>query len=165
MRFKQIIRLVIRYLLIILFMYAGLTKIWEDDLFYVNLVNSPVLRNQSLALIASWTVPLLEILTGVLLIIVKTVLKGFYLALFLLLVYTLYLIDLLFFSSAIPCTCRAFFQFLGWYGHLYFSIGCMFLIILAVISDPTIKLTNTSITSILLLRNKSRRTPKTCKKE
>lgn len=155
---------IMNYFLVILFLYAGLTKILEGNLFYQNLLGSPVIENDTIATLTSWLAPLLEILTSILLMSRKTRNKGFYLACFLLIIYTLYLLDLLFFSTGIPCTCRAFFQFLDWYGHLYFTIGCMLLVMLNIIIYSN-KHLSTPFYKTFLLRNKSRNKPKTCKKE
>ena len=54
-------------LFIILFAYAGLTKLLEGHLFYDNIRNSPVLGGKAMASLASWTVPLSELAVALLL--------------------------------------------------------------------------------------------------
>lgn len=43
----------IALLLSILLMYTGLTKIWEGDLFYHNIINSPIFGGGTIALLTS----------------------------------------------------------------------------------------------------------------
>lgn len=115
------------YFFMMLFLYAGSKKLWEGDLFYHNLLASPVIGNENYAHWLAVAIPSLELLTALLLLLKVTKQLGHYLACFLLLLYTLYLGHLLFLSPGIPCTCRSFFPGMGWYGHFYFSLSCLFL--------------------------------------
>ncbi|MDQ7918260.1 hypothetical protein RBU60_11795 [Mesonia sp. MT50] len=121
----------LRYLLGGLFLYAGLTKLLEGDLFYHTLVNTPLFPNEKTAKIGAIIIPFVEIIVGMLLIISKRML-GLYLALGLFGTYLIFIILLLFYNDTIPCTCRTVLPVLGWYGHLYFTGGCFVLTLSAI---------------------------------
>ncbi|NDV15762.1 hypothetical protein GO009_06955 [Muricauda sp. TY007] len=119
-----------------LFMYTGLTKIWEGDLFYHNVIDSPIFGGETTALVVSWLFPFLEILTAVALLWPKARRLGLFMALGLFLAITTYLTANLYFSEYIPCTCRTFFSMLDWQGHLYLTLGCLVITVLTIILYP-----------------------------
>lgn len=121
----------IRYIFLLLFFYAGLTKLLEGDLFYHTLVNTPLFPNEKTAKIGAIIIPFVEIIVGMLLIISKRML-GLYLALCLFGTYLIFIILLLFYNDTIPCTCRTVLPVLGWYGHLYFTGSCLILTMYAI---------------------------------
>lgn len=116
-----------------LFLYTGLIKIWEGDLFYNNVRSAPLFGSDTVASLTAWIVPTLELIVAALLFWPKTTLKGLYLVLGLLSVFTIYIVGLLFFSPYIPCTCRTFLPKLTWNQHLYFNIACMLLVVMAIV--------------------------------
>ena len=127
----------ITLLLSMLFMYTGLTKIWEGDLFYHNIIDSPIFGGETTALVASWAFPFLEILTAMALLWPKTRRLGLFMALGLFLAITTYLVANIYFSESIPCTCRTFFSTLDWQGHLYMTLGWLVITVLTIILYPT----------------------------
>lgn len=131
-RHRNVLVETICLLFIILFVYAGLTKFLEGDLFYHNILNSPIFGSEIIAGISSWVIPIIEILAGLLLTLPKTRIKTLYLVLGLLILYTVYLVGILYFSAGIPCTCRTFFHNLNWNQHLYFNTGCLLLVIITI---------------------------------
>ncbi|MGS2763798.1 MauE/DoxX family redox-associated membrane protein [Sinomicrobium sp. M5D2P9] len=127
----------IALLLSMLLMYTGLTKIWEGDLFYHNIIDSPIFGGETTALVVSWLFPFLEILTAMALLWPKTRQLGLFMALGLLLIITTYIVANVYFSETIPCTCRTFFSALDWQGHLYLTLGCLVITVLAIILYQT----------------------------
>lgn len=124
-------------LLSMLFMYTGLTKIWEGDLFYHNIIDSPIFGGETTALVVSWLFPFLEILTAMALLWTKARRVGLFMALGLFFSITTYLVANIYFSESIPCTCRTFFSALDWHEHLFLSLGCLLITVLVIVLYPT----------------------------
>src|SRR5690606_27097497 len=85
----------ISILFIILFVYAGLTKLMEGDMFYNNIRNSPILGGRTMASLGSWLIPLTELSIALLIAWPKTRMIGLYGALALMLLYTGYTVAIL----------------------------------------------------------------------
>lgn len=112
--------------LVLLFTYAGVSKLLEQEKFYLNLLNSPLLPVPALWIVlASWGLPLLELFLVFLLVYPKTKLIGVYSSIGLLSLYTLYLLALLFLAPYQPCTCGGIIGLLSWEQQLWFTLGCM----------------------------------------
>ena len=124
---------ILQVILGIIFLYAGLKKVWEGDLFYHTLLSTPYSESQVFAEWGSIGFPVVEILTGVFLLLFPRRLIGVLISFGLMLLYTAYLVILLFFGDGIPCTCRTVLPFLGWYGHLYFTLSCLVLTLLLLL--------------------------------
>lgn len=121
---------------ILLFFYAGSSKLIEQDNFYNNIHNSPILGSRIIASGAEWAVPLAELVIALLLSWPKTRLKGMITAIALLFIFTGYIIGILFFSPYIPCSCGGVIGLLSWKQHLLFNLVC---IILAALNISLIK--------------------------
>ncbi len=126
----------IALLFIILFTYAGLTKLMEGHLFYDNIRNSPILGGETMASLASWMVPLAELAVAMLLIWKKTRLMGLYGAMGLILLFTGYTIAIVFFAPYRPCSCGGVISLLTWDQHLVLNMGLLLLALLAILLSP-----------------------------
>src|SRR5690606_22369922 len=120
-KYNGIIIEIISVLFIVLFVYAGMTKLMEGDRFFNNLNNSPILPNIATAYILSWGVPALEIVIAFFVAWPKTRLKGLYGALGLMILFTLYVAGIVFFSPYAPCSCGGIIPLLSWLQHLLFN--------------------------------------------
>lgn len=119
--------------LIILFMYACVTKLLERDLFYLNLLNSPILTiEKSWVAIASWLIPFMELFVVFLLVYPKTKVKGLYSSIGLLSLYTLYILTLLFIAPYRPCACGGIIDSFTWEQQLWFTLGCLSIAVLTL---------------------------------
>ncbi len=123
----------ISYLFILLFVYAGFTKLLEGDQFYTNLNNSPLFGVQSIAGVAAWGIPVLEILVAALLAWAKTRLIGLYGAFVLMILFTAYVAGILFISPYTPCSCGGIITLLSWKQHFIVNIVWILLAILGII--------------------------------
>jgi len=123
----------------ILFLYTGLRKLWEGDLFYHTLLNSINIENQLIIEGLSLGIPIVEIITSYTLLFYPKKNIGLYISLIVLIVYSGYLINLLFFQEEIPCTCRTILPLLGWYGHLYFTLS-LFLFLIGLLQLRGLKI-------------------------
>lgn len=129
-RYRGVIVEIISLLYVLIFTFAGFTKFLEGDQFFNNLNNSPILPDIVwLPFILSWAVPTLEILIASLIAIPITRLKGLYGALGLMILFTLYVAGIVFFSPYTPCSCGGVLTLLSWPQHLILNIG---LILLAI---------------------------------
>lgn len=131
MRVQNTLFSVIRYGISMLFLYAGLTKLLEGDLLYYTIKDAALLPHESWASISAAIIPYLEIVFGICLLFTEKKLI-FYMALCLFGTYLFFLIHLLFYKDTVPCTCRTVLPALGWYGHLYFTGGCIILTLSAI---------------------------------
>jgi hypothetical protein len=116
---KNTIVEIICSLLIILFIYAALSKLGSYERFTVQLSKSPFIT--SFSNMVAWSVPTIEILIALLLTIKKTRLIGLYAAFFLMSLFTAYLLIMLNFSYYIPCSCGGVLEYLSWNQHIAFN--------------------------------------------
>lgn len=128
LKHRRIIIDVISILFILLFVYAGVTKLLDYSQFVIQLKKSPLLVDISDWV--SWMVPLIEIVIAFLLIFTRSRLAALYTSLTLMLTFTFYIITILNYSEKIPCSCGGILEKMGWTEHLIFnSIFCVLAII------------------------------------
>jgi uncharacterized membrane protein YphA (DoxX/SURF4 family) len=111
---------IIIFLYTILFLYTGINKLLEYEVFKENLSETPLVGRiaSSIAL----GLPLLEILVTIMLIIPRWRIIGLYAALALMAIFTTYVIAILLFDKKLPCSCGGIIQQLSWQEHLLFNI-------------------------------------------
>jgi putative oxidoreductase len=107
-------------LLILLYVYTGMSKMLDHNLFTAQLQYYPLLAH--LATIISFLLPITELLVAALLFFPKTRIAGLFASSALLIVFTLYLIFmLLFHGENLPCSCGGVLRHLSWKQHLVFN--------------------------------------------
>lgn len=126
---KSVVINILICLFIFLFLYTGLMKFLDHDLFISSLRKSPLLKNISLPL--SFIIPGVELLTIISLIIPRTQKIGLVGFLVLMSIFTIYVGFMLYFQSDLPCTCGGVISQMNWHQHLYFN---SFFTVLAVIA-------------------------------
>jgi len=128
----------ISFLFILLFVYAAVSKLMDMEKFRVQAGQSPLIY--PVANLVIWTVPLLEILISVLLIIPRFRLLGLYSGFGLMVLFSSYIVILLRFSDFVPCSCGGVLEKMSWTQHLVFNIVFVLLglvgIILEVKQEP-----------------------------
>jgi len=117
-------------LLLGIFLYAAVVKIFEHEAFRRNLSISPLLVAPEVPVIAVGVV-LIELFVAVTLIWERTKLFGIYTAFFLSITYLFYSLSIEVFFDSIPCGCGGIFNKLDAVSHIVFNI---FLTILAVLA-------------------------------
>jgi uncharacterized membrane protein YphA (DoxX/SURF4 family) len=120
-RLKKIIVEVICFLFTLLFVYAALSKLLDFDNFQVQMGQSPLLS--AFAVPLSFAVIGIEFLVSILLSIHNFKRAGLYLSYLLMLMFTVYIVIILNYSSFIPCSCGGILEKLGWKEHLIFNIA------------------------------------------
>jgi len=124
---------IVSILFILLFAYAGLTKLLEGHRFYDSIRNSPILGGETLASLASWMVPLAELAVALLLVRTRTRLIGLYGAMGLMLLFTGYTLAIVFFAPYRPCSCGGVISLLSWEQHLALNVALLLLGIIAIV--------------------------------
>lgn len=131
---KAIIVDVITYLFVLLFVYTAYHKFTGMRTFIQILSYSPLTGNYSA--IIGWTVPLVESLISLLLIIPFTKRIGLIASLLLMITFTSFLIYGLLSGSNLPCHCGGVISTMSWQQHIWFNLA---FIILALIGIKTYK--------------------------
>lgn len=131
MKFKKTIIEVISLLLVILWVYAGLSKLLDYETSRFQLGRSPFLEH--FAGIVAWAIPVSEILVAIGLLIPRTRLASLYASFALMLMFTGYIYLILNHSYYIPCSCGGVLSGMDWYTHLWFNIGFTTLALTAII--------------------------------
>ena len=129
---KQVLIESVCALLILLFLYASISKFLDFKTFIDQMNNQPLPNSWTPFLV--WAIPLLEIAISVTLLFEYTRLIGLYASLALMIVFTLYTgIILLHFFPYIPCSCGGVIQKLTWSQHLFLNLCYVSLSILGII--------------------------------
>ncbi|GGB23996.1 TlpA family protein disulfide reductase [Puia dinghuensis] len=115
----------IAYFFIFLFLYTGGIKLTEIHTFRQQLSSSPLMA--SLAGIVAWTLPIGEILLAIALFIPKWRLKGLYVTVGLMTLFTIYVITILLIDDQLTCSCGGIIEELSPKQHVLFNTICMIL--------------------------------------
>ncbi len=111
----------IGFLIMLLFLYAAISKLIVFDVYVKDLKRSPIIGLYANAL--SLTIPLLEIVISILLYANRTRLLGLWSAFLLMLLFTGYVALILRTQEHLPCTCGGLIRDLSWREHLGLNIG------------------------------------------
>jgi hypothetical protein len=118
---RKIIIEIISSLLILLFLYASVSKWLAFKLFIGEMNNQPFPNWITPFLV--WSIPFIEVLIVVGLIFEKTRVPALYASLFLMLAFTIYTVAILLHAfKYIPCSCGGVIRKLTWPQHLFFNL-------------------------------------------
>ena len=118
---KQVLIECVCALLIILFLYASISKFLDFKTFIDQMNNQPLPNSWTPFLV--WAIPLLEIAISIALLFEYTRMLGLYASLALMILFTVYTgIILLHFFPYIPCSCGGVIQKLTWTQHLILNL-------------------------------------------
>lgn len=118
-------------LFILLFVYAALSKVLDYETFSLQLAQSPLLS--AYAEIIALSVPSLEVIIALLLVIPRFRILGLYAAFTLMVMFTAYIYIILNFSDFVPCSCGGVLEKLSWTQHLIFNVALIILAGVAVL--------------------------------
>lgn len=130
---RQIIIEVIAFIFFFLFIYTGLSKVYQYHIYVHDLLRSPMLA--PIAYPASILIPVSEILIAALLIPDATRKYGFGGSLVLMAMFTIYVGYVLSTSSYRPCTCGGIIRQLSWKNHMIFNVIFLLLAIVGVLLE------------------------------
>ena len=129
---KQVLLECISALLILLFLYASLSKFMDFRTFIKEMNNQPLPNSWTPFLV--WFIPCTEILLSIFLIFERTRLLGFYGSLVLMGMFTIYALLILFhFFPYVPCSCGGVIKRLSWTQHLILNLFFVAISIVGVV--------------------------------
>jgi uncharacterized membrane protein YphA (DoxX/SURF4 family) len=103
----------------ILFLYTAISKFQDYSVFNEQLSDSPLLAPISKSV--AWGLPLIELLIVLLLLVPRWRLKGLFVTASLMVLFSVYVVCILIFDKALPCSCGGIIQQLSWPQHLIFN--------------------------------------------
>lgn len=119
-QYTKAIPFIISMLFIVVFIFAGSSKLIDYYQFQQQLEQSDILKGYAGTL--SWIVPTIEIVISLFLLIPRFRIFALYACLGLMIMFTIYITLMLHFSETIPCSCGGVISTLGWRGHLYLNL-------------------------------------------
>ena len=125
-------------LIVLLFVYAGISKLTDMPLFVKDMEKQPLPDWLKMPLV--WVIPFTEIIIAGLLVFKKTRLAGFYAAAIILFAFTCYTILVLsLFFGKIPCSCGGFIRTLSWPQHLLLNLFFLLVSVAAIMYRQKLK--------------------------
>src|SRR5699024_4585949 len=112
---------IVCYLLALLFIYTGVSKLLDIGIFQSQIAQSAMLAPY--AKILAWVVPLVELILAGMLLISGTRLWGLLGSTVLMLGFTIYVYLIWTYSPSLPCSCGGVLEAMDWEAHLYFNLG------------------------------------------
>ena len=142
---RQVLLECISALLILLFVYASLSKFIDFKTFYGEMNNQPLPNSWTPFLV--WAIPCTEIGISVSLVFERTRLLGFYGSLIVMGLFTIYTgIVLMHFFPYVPCSCGGVIKRLSWTQHLILNLFFVAISIVGVIFQTRKRFTQIFIT-------------------
>lgn len=132
-RHREVITDIAIYLFVILFMYTAASKFLTIKSFASTLAKSPLIGSYSL--IVAWAIPTVEVFISLLLIIPSAKKIGLYASFLLMVLFTVYLMYMVFSGSELPCHCGGVISRMTWQQHIWFNLGFVALGITALITN------------------------------
>ncbi|MFH6961666.1 DoxX family protein [Flavobacterium plurextorum] len=117
---KNLIVYIICLLYILLFVYAGVSKLLEFENFQIQIGQSPLLS--AFAGPISWIVIFLEFLISALLSLERFRRIGLYLGFVLMVLFSVYIFFIMNFASFVPCSCGGVLEDMNWQQHFLFNL-------------------------------------------
>jgi uncharacterized membrane protein YphA (DoxX/SURF4 family) len=130
---------IIALLFVILFLYTGIAKLMDFDVFQEQLMDSPILSFA--APMVAWGLPFMEFIVSLALFIPKYRQLGLYASFILMILFTGYVGWLLAFAPELPCSCGGIMEELSWPAHLVVNIALVGLALTGIILAKKIKRT------------------------
>lgn len=128
---KKITLEILVFLMVVLFLYAGVSKLMDIHFFEVQLIRSPWIGNYNTIL--AWSLPIFEITISVLLLIGGRLralaLYAFGLSL---VVFSTYISVVLISGQKAPCSCGGLIQKLTWPQHIILNVSFVVIAMIAI---------------------------------
>lgn len=129
-RLKSYIVLTVTIFFVVLFSYASISKLLDFEKFQSQIAST--ISPLSYAPLISSALIFSELLTALLLSLHQARLIGLYMCLGLMGIFTGYIYTILNYSQIVPCSCGGILQNMDWWTHLYFNIGCIIVLVIAI---------------------------------
>lgn len=121
---------IIAALLIVLFVYAGLIKLLDYQVFRNQLRSFPLISGYAAGM--AWQLPVLELVLSYFLLWPRSRLIALYTSFLFLLSISVYIVMMLTGDYVIPCACSGVINFMSWIWHLWLNIIFMLLAITGI---------------------------------
>lgn len=118
---KKTVIEIITALFVLLFVYTATSKLANINGFISVLSRSPLIGNN--APLVAWGIPIIELIIALLLFLPGARKWGMYGSTILMLLFTGYLIYMIYFTPELPCSCGGVLKYMSWKQHLIFNIG------------------------------------------
>jgi uncharacterized membrane protein YphA (DoxX/SURF4 family) len=129
-RTKERLIIAIRWLCMALFLYTAYAKIIDHDRFLKGLTRVHLISG--FAVYISFTVPIIEFITAILLLIPRTAKFGLYCFTAIMTAFTFYIISALIWEKNLPCHCGGAIEKLSWLQHIWFNLAFISIAISAI---------------------------------
>ena len=106
--------------LILLYSYTAMSKLIGYEVFEANLSRSPLMGPGANTI--AWVLPAAELIVVLLLFFEATRKTGLYASLFLLVLFTSYLLYMILFVADLPCSCGGVLSKMSWQQHIWFNL-------------------------------------------
>ena len=130
---KRIFVEAVYVLLVVLFAYTATAKLMNIFDFRGQLMGHSLIGHKAKYLV--YAIPIAELVTVLLLLIPSTRIKGLYVSLGLLVVFSIYILLMLLLGDNLPCTCGGVLQELTWTQHIFFNGGFIAITIFAIVEE------------------------------
>jgi len=124
--------------MVLLFTYAGASKLLQQDVFRIQLINVPVIKKYRD--IFALTLPIFELLLAVLMIVKHTRVAGLVVSLVTLCIFIAYLSISLLTNSDLPCHCGGVINSLSWKQHIFFNLFFIVVATFGLYTQRSVKL-------------------------
>ena len=119
-RYKKLMVDLVVYVFVLLFVYTAASEFQSFKSFKEVLSMSPLIGKYYAVL--SWLIPLTELIITGLLILKRTRKAGILASLLLMIVFTVYLVYMVFSGSTLPCHCGGVISAMTWTQHIWFNL-------------------------------------------
>lgn len=124
-----------RFLLIVLWIYAGTSKLLNYEQTKTEMMHQ--IFDASFSGVLAWLVPVTELVAGLLIAVPLTAKYGLLLSVCLLSVFTIYILGgLLHYYETMPCSCGGVIRHMNWTQHFLFNLFFLTLNGIALIIQP-----------------------------
>jgi uncharacterized membrane protein YphA (DoxX/SURF4 family) len=138
LKVKSIAIEIICSLLILLFVYAAVSKWLDFEKFRAQLGQSPLLS--WIAGVVAWLIPFLELIISIILLFSAYRYLALFISFSLMCIFTFYIIVIMNFSDYVPCSCGGILKNMNWTTHLIFNCCVSVLIMIGILIYPSRKL-------------------------
>ena len=133
---QQLFLLLLNIILASLFAYTAYEKIMDHERFMKGISKVEIIGK--FAFLISWSVPILEGLIAVLILIPDTAKIGLWSFFGMMVIFSVYILTALIWASKLPCHCGGVIESLTWTEHLWFNLGFILLSLIAIRLENTL---------------------------
>jgi putative oxidoreductase len=119
---KVVIFDILIVLIVILFAYTAFSKLFDQNLFILQMSRSPIYIMQLAAPFLGWIIPVMELLIVAGLMITRFQIKALEASLALFIIFEVYIVSMLLTGLHLPCSCGGVIGKMTWKQHIPFNL-------------------------------------------